>query len=526
MHEALTTSSALRSITTVFGVSLLLAACARPTTDIAAVDYSPPEGRPALPARISFAGDEKAAISQSTQAIRRAGLDIEKTDIADGLLIATYIGDAERYLDCGTLRTDPDLPPQPAAAAQIRLRPFSEQPSWLALRQMRLDARLVARTRAGESMSQLNSSATYVLTRTVDTLSADGAVLGSVRETIGFESGGVGRFSNGTTCLSNGVLEREVADAMVAAATGPLPDGTVTTAALEERATLSANELLELEPAAGPVETTALPATPPVRSEASNAASSTSTASAGAATGAAGTATTAAAGTVAVATTALPGDAASGVEPTTALEPPEVYLASLACADVALVSRGGGDLMLTGYIAGSDERSNLLAGLDERVAGAAVKDETRLLPPGSCEALRLEREIGSANVPGLAIALSDAQSPLDSGTEVVLEVTLPGADRYFYVGYIEEDGTVRHLGPQYIDSRGIGDRFLYKTGYEVGGAAGTELIVAIASRAPVFTEDQGSSENAAGFFAGLREALASSKESTAVTKLVVETRAR
>ena len=521
--EILTRSTGLRSITTVFGVSLLLTACARPTTDIAAVDYSPPEGRPALPARIAFAGDESAAISESAQAIRRAGLDIEKTDIANGLLIATYIGDAERYLDCGTLRTDPNLPPQPAAAAQIRLRPFSEQPSWLALRQMRLDARLVARTRAGESMSQLNSSATYVLTRTVDTLSADGAVLGSVRETIGFESGGVGRFGNGTTCLSNGVLEREVADAMVAAATGPLPDGIVTTAELEERATLSASELRELEPAAGPVETHSLPATPPAPSGASTAASSASTASAGAATEAVGAA---AAGTVAVATTALPGDAAPEVEPTAALEPPEVYLASLPCADVALVSRGGGDLLLTGYIAGSEERSSLLAGLDERVAGAAVKDETSLLPPGSCEALRLEREIGSANVPGLAIALSEAQSPLDSGTEVVLEVTLPGADRYFYVGYIEEDGTVRHLGPQYIDSRGIGDRFLYKTGYEVGGAAGTELIVAIASRAPVFTEDQGSSENAAGFFSGLREALASSTESTAVTKLVVETRAR
>ena len=494
------------------GVALLMAlsACGRSTGKLSELEYRPPSGSPALPARLQVAGDERAAILGAKAELERMGLVIGMVDASNGLLTATYVGDAEAWVNCGSMRLGSDAPFQPASAARMSLRSFPDQQSWVALRQMRLDARLVARTRAGDSMTQLNAAAAYVLTRTVDTLSSSGAILGTVRETISFESGGVGRFENGTTCYPTGALERAVAGAMATASAGPLPAGGV---ARQENAGIPAIAQTDIpEPAAGPAvsEGPISPVGPPLLA-------------------------TDPVDMAAVTVSDVP--AAEAME----VETPEIFASTQPCADIDLERAEGGDIRISGYVAGEAERDTLLAGIRERAEGAGVKDEILLLPPGTCEALRFMSEASAgvgastgvgagagatAQNDGFAIALSELTEPLQEGAEVVLEVTIPGADRYFYVGYIQEDGTIRHLGPKYIDSRSIGDRFLYKTGYEVSAPAGIEMIIAVASREPVFNGDRPAEETAAQFFAELRSRFGRAPENVAATKLVFQTAPR
>ncbi|MCB9944914.1 MAG: hypothetical protein H6851_15000 [Geminicoccaceae bacterium] len=580
-------------------LALLVTSCGRQSADIDVVDYRPPSTAPGLPARETVQGSEAAAIQGAASDIERLGFHVESVDLENGLLTADYLGDAERYVDCGSMRLGNEGVYLPASSPRMNLNAFPDQPSWLALRQMRLDARLVARTRTVGYDTQLNATAVYVLTRTVDTLGNDGAVLGTVRETISFETGGVGRFDNGTTCHPTGELERTVANAMVTAATqgvpnygsspgslatGPVSSTPSTTVADGYPTALAASQPLDARSAgvAGPVAPPApYPAAPhpggisqselPAPDAAETATSAktvavppqtldnyaitepSSSAEAVMAAGAAGTA--AAAGAAAIAADSAGGsdeatpspvdttgpDSAgmiqaepdpSTLEPPTRAtsqnigESPQSYLAAQPCADATVTTLANGDLQLAGYIAGNAEREQILQGLAERAGSVAVKDDTRLLPPGSCEALSFINEVHDSEIDGFAIALKDPQEVVREGTEIQLVVTLPGASRYFYVAYIEQDGKVHHLGPKYIDNTGIGDRFLYRTGQVVKAPAGVEMIVAIASREKPFADGRPPVEEADTFFAELRARYGNDPQGASAVKLILDTQPR
>ncbi|MCB2055810.1 MAG: hypothetical protein KDE35_16405, partial [Geminicoccaceae bacterium] len=206
----------------------------------------------------------------------------------------------------------------------------------------------------------------------------------------------------------------------------------------------------------------------------------------------------------------------------TAGEAPDVFAAEFPCAAVEVERVSDRRLRVAGYVGTRQEQKRLLDGIKERAAGAAVMDDTTVLPPGSCDALRLATEIGTTALPGFAVALSGGTVPPPTGSEIALEVTLPEADRYFYVGFIEEDGTIRHLGPKFIDSRGIGERFLYRTGYQVRDRDQPELLIAVTSREPIFTRERPAAEPAVEFLGDLRDQFGSRPGGVAITDLVFE----
>ncbi|MEZ5846868.1 MAG: hypothetical protein R3C70_08985 [Geminicoccaceae bacterium] len=562
---------------------VLLAACGRSTGDVGLVEYNAPATAPALPARELVRGSESAALRGAVGDLERMGFQVDAVDESNGLLTATYLGDAGRFVDCGELRLGNEGSFQPAAAARLSFRAFPDQPSWVALRHMRLDARLIARTRSDGLDTRLNAMAAYVLTRTVDTIGNDGAVLGTVRETISFETGGVGRFDNGTICHPTGELERTVAGAMVAAAARvptnpfdqppysgedvPLTPRSLATSPSDPRSTVPAvadaqgvdpdmaaqataaatdgiteSELAapDVEPASGgrPDGSGDLAAGAAAAADTGSQAGDTA-AAAGAVAGAAGAAT---AGTLLPSDTddtamaAESADTASPAESADAapaadiaqasLGTPQNFLASESCADAMLTTEANGDLRLVGYVAGSAERDRLLRGLVERAGDASLKDETRLLPSGSCEALRFLDDVAGSDIDGFSISLKDPSETVGEGTEVELVVSLPGDMRYFYVGYIEEDGRIHHLGPKFIDGSGIGDRFLYRTGHIVSAPAGTEMVVAIATSDQTLIDDRPPVENAAGFFIDLRNRAQGDPGTMSATKLIFETAPR
>ena len=567
---------------------VLLAACGRSTGDVGLVEYNAPASAPALPARELVRGSESAALRGAVGDLERMGFQVDAVDESNGLLTATYLGDAGRFVDCGELRLGNEGSFQPAAAARLSFRAFPDQPSWVALRHMRLDARLIARTRSDGLDTRLNAMAAYVLTRTVDTIGNDGAVLGTVRETISFETGGVGRFDNGTICHPTGELERTVAGAMVAAAarvptnpfdqppysgedvpltprslatspgdpqsTGPAvapavadvqgvdPDTAAqATAAATAAATIPApatdmdgiteSELAapDVEPASGgrPDGSGDLAAGAAAAADTGSQAGDTAADAVAGAAGAVTAGTLLPSDTDDTAMAAESADAAPAADIAQAsLGTPQNFLASESCADATLTTEANGDLRLVGYVAGSAERDRLLRGLVERAGDASLKDETRLLPSGSCEALRFLDDVAGSNIDGFSISLKDPGETVGEGTEVELVVSLPGDMRYFYVGYIEEDGRIHHLGPKFIDGSGIGDRFLYRTGHIVSAPAGTEMVVAIATSDQTLVDDRPPVENAAGFFIDLRNRAQGDPGTMSATKLIFETAPR
>lgn len=389
--------------------TLILGACAGgPAMLLDEVRYREPDSPPAPPVRSELGVGGRQVLEAGADALEEAGFALETVEPDRGLLIVRYSGGPEGYVNCGEIRGDDGW--QPAAATRLDIQRFLEQPNWRAMRQMRLDARIINRLRTGDGEEELTTRATYVLTRTVDTIDDDGRILGSSRETIHFESGGVGRFAKGTRCHPTGELERGVAglvEEAAAAAEGP----------------------------AGLVAEEEAPAPAPTPTE---------------------------------------------------LPAPET--------EAAAAPREG---PCPGFTAD--------------------------LPPGACDILRAVERVGVDALPGFEVSLENGLGSLGAGEPVVLDVTLPGADRYFHVGYIQEDGTVQHLGPRYIDAEEVGDRFVYRTGYAVSAPHGTEAIVALASPEPVPGEGRPAAESAANWFESLTEALDGNPGTIAARHIIVET---
>jgi hypothetical protein len=110
---------------------------------------------------------------------------------------------------------------------------------------------------------------------------------------------------------------------------------------------------------------------------------------------------------------------------------------------------------------------------------------------------------------------------LTEGEDVV--ITFDGVpDRSFlYVSYVQRDGTVVHLPPQWLD--GMGRRLVYPIGYAVTPPFGREMIVALASPEPLFPGLRPNEQPAAEYVAALQEELDRVGSRVAVTHAFLET---
>lgn len=202
-----------------------LAACAAPTVRPPAddrpillpFDYTPPQRSPARPVLLAAPAAPARLLPAAAAALERRGFEIERVDPGRGLLVVRLGGPPEPWVDCGTLRISRNgtVREVPAATASLRADRVTDG-DWQLLRNLRLDARVVAAVRPGAD-GGVGVRATYVLTQVVDQIDAAGRVLGSARETVAFETGGVGTFRKGTRCVPTGALEEEVARAVAGA---------------------------------------------------------------------------------------------------------------------------------------------------------------------------------------------------------------------------------------------------------------------------------------------------------------------
>ncbi|MDX6750931.1 hypothetical protein SH611_14005 [Geminicoccaceae bacterium 1502E] len=194
---------------------LLLAACAGKAPDPWAVTsleraYRPPAGDIAPSGRLALRAGLEPAIRAMAEALPAAGLEVEAVDLDAGRIAAVYSGEAEPWLDCGWFvpAGAADGEWLPATRLLARIVPPGAPSGTVALRQLRLDARLVVRGEPLGDLVELDSDVHYLVTRTFDVVAADGRVLRTERATLVFDTGQSGRLDENLRCRSNGRLEQ------------------------------------------------------------------------------------------------------------------------------------------------------------------------------------------------------------------------------------------------------------------------------------------------------------------------------
>lgn len=418
------------------GSTFLLAGCLSGNIEPVALTYTPPQVDPAATRSQQLPGRADSMLQNLSASLMNVGFEDVVTPASD-VVVARYSGELEPFVDCGTLQLPGEPGSRPAASAQLNVNAFTDQPRWVAFRQMRLDARMATRTRPSDDGFVTRSDVTYVVTRTIDTMSSSGAVLGTDRELISFDSGGVGRFANGTVCQPSGVLESRLTTMVADASTsnGPTPTFAATDSA---------------------------PAAPTATTEIDMAA------------------------LLAPAPAAADGIAETNLEPAVP-QPPEPANESALTAE---------DLSPAPAPAPVEPAAP---------SGGAGCTDVDSMAPGGCAFSAFAQETGAEAAPGFDVKVAGGADGLRTGNPLTLEVTLPGADKYFHVAYLASDGLVYHFGPKFIEREGIGERFLYETGLELPPGTKTELVMAMTSQDELFPFARPPSEPALDTLAVLNE---------------------
>jgi hypothetical protein len=146
-----------------------------------------------------------AAVRQRLEAERFTVAYSEREDV----VVATHRGNAEPYVDCGTIfvfERGMNAPPTriPAVAEQATITAVPGQAIPRAERAMRLDARVTVQVVPEAGRARVTSRADYILTKLVTLAGRPGPQ----REVVAFSSGAEGKFGKGTTCRPTGMLER------------------------------------------------------------------------------------------------------------------------------------------------------------------------------------------------------------------------------------------------------------------------------------------------------------------------------
>jgi hypothetical protein len=445
------------------------------------IGYLAPTGVPPAARSAMIAQDPALVIGNLVDRLQQENLKITHLDEQAGDVVVQYSGDPKPYVDCGWIvsyRTG-GLDRVPAASASASFDSNLDERALQLKRELRLDGRMMIRFERAGSQTVVSPAATYVLTKTIESVGSEGQPRGSTRETISFATGESGKFSKGTVCQPNGRLERVVLDS--------LPSVSIARSEPQAQpgAPVVAGEPLAaapLAPAAGPSGPPAAAApAPPIRLESSE-------------------------------------TRAAQVAPPTRLQATETpdaelaaALAALPCAAVSPVRDDRNGIRLTGFVSSEQDRHRLWDRLSQ-IDGLGAVDTSALeiAPPPTCELLQALAPYShpTGADAGLQVATASRSTRLREGEALTLDVTLPRAARYLYLGYVQHDGQVGAITMMSVEkwAQSAG-AIRYQTGFQISAPFGREMIVAVTSTKPLFDQPRPGFEPAADYIAALRQRL-------------------
>lgn len=441
--------------------------------------YVPPSEQPSRPG-VGYVGQPAAELiwDQLLDRLTQAGLTIDLADPDRGVMVATYSGDPAPYVTCGWILLHGGGEPERIdASSEASFNRMVGGRSFEIGRDLKLDTRLVVQIRPDGRDAFVDATSNYVLTKTVVADARAGWRRGRSYEIVSFSTGERGAFSKGTLCQPNGELEQTVLDILPDAtlvAQRPPPAVPATT----RRATIVQTEIpsddLGQQPAAeGDLGQQAARDDPGAQAAASTGPEQQAFA---------------------------PGD----LEQQPPGTGPEQQ--AFTAGDLEQLARG----------AGLEQQDAAIADLGRRSDACAVADEV------FCEVLEITEPYRRANEErGLGLEVDDIESgnPLVADGGLGLDISLPRYDAYLAVSFFLRDGTVRHV------LSGAGRRWPAHAREFVGDAGlgeqspSVEMVVAVASDAPLFTSPRPPSETAASYLADLRRRLAEMTEGAAPAEI-------
>ena len=186
-------------------------------------------------------------------------------------------------------------------------------------------------------------------------------------------------------------------------------------------------------------------------------------------------------------------------------------LQSLSCAAVGSDRRGVHNV-ISGFVSSDADLElveRVVAGMPGTTLGHVV-----LAPWPQCEALlTLEKPLAETERPRIRI---DASGELRGGDPLRIEVQSPAQVAYLYVSYVQADGSVVNLvqpgglvpQPTLPNSRLVfGDGSAGRARFTVSPPFGREMIIALASRSPLFDRELPAVQTEREYLSGLRRAL-------------------
>ena len=212
-------------------------------------------------------------------------------------------------------------------------------------------------------------------------------------------------------------------------------------------------------------------------------------------------------------------------------------LSEFHCAELDVAVGKDQRLAISGLSAGDTDPNSLALLAQDFFAGQRAAVDVEQAPPALCEPLTLIGSFRAANAAAanpLAVRFEAGAAPFKGGQKLVFDVSAPDFPAHLQVDYFTSDGNVIHLLPNPLEissrvdsgavrrlgERGGGGRF-----WTIGPPFGHELIVVIASPAPLFASPRPEAETAASYLPTLKQALDGAAPGTLATARFLKTKA-
>jgi len=179
-------------------------------------------------------------------------------------------------------------------------------------------------------------------------------------------------------------------------------------------------------------------------------------------------------------------------------------LSSLGCTFFS-ASFQGGQPVITGLAGAGAPQATYSAALGALPSGLTVIDHTQTFDGPYCDELNAIRPyhvlFGSPD--RLSLGLQGGKTTLHDGDLITIVQTMPSFTSYMETDYFSNDGSVFHLAPKVSP----GQTSLTQPLGSVSAPYGTDMIISIASSAPLFPTPRPQDESAADYLPLLRQAM-------------------
>ena len=200
---------------------------------------------------------------------------------------------------------------------------------------------------------------------------------------------------------------------------------------------------------------------------------------------------------------------------------PELVLPEIGCGRIAIEKRGEAQVVV-GFVGTQED----LAKIREAAAKTKARAEVALRPWPQCEALlTIEKPLAQPSTPTISLPKSSYRAD----ETLAFDVAMAEFQGYLHVAYIQADGNVVNL----VESDALtlstlppqtqltfGDGLEGGPKFMVSAPFGNEMIVALASKSPLFADDRPLVETEREFLTALRKAIIARPDPTQPERVV------